>query len=179
MPQATPSAILVQYILKQIKIGAFVATQDWAIEPEIQIIREIMKDFDNFCLNCSATLSVFTVSKFCKKCILKNRTASNTRNYQKRTNKKILHKFYDFQKISLLSSPYFQGKWTAPNVKKQRWRMINIVSIVGFNFIVQYVYQLGMNVRILSFINFNYKGIICKRCNNAITVKPCCYCNES
>jgi hypothetical protein len=28
MPQATPSAILVQYILKQIKIGAFVATQD-------------------------------------------------------------------------------------------------------------------------------------------------------
>ena len=68
-----------------------------------------MKDFDLYCTRCNCTLPVGSPpdKEYCSKCWKIHRKNYNRQKYLATSIRKKTKQFYDFQKISLIQSPYF------------------------------------------------------------------------
>lgn len=71
-----------------------------------------MKDFDMFCIDCNSSLPI-SANRYmqrCNKCTRIYRRKYNQKLYYKQSKNKKLAKFYSFQRVALIQSPYMTDK---------------------------------------------------------------------
>lgn len=71
-----------------------------------------MNDFDRYCVMCDGTLPVGShpEKEYCDKCWIIHRKKYNQTKYYEKVYRTKLKKFYSFQRIPLILSPYFSDK---------------------------------------------------------------------
>ena len=71
-----------------------------------------MKSFDQYCIKCNYTLPIGADvnRQYCDKCWKVHRRNYNRSKYQQKKYQETLKKFYSYQRIPLIQSPYLSGK---------------------------------------------------------------------
>lgn len=80
------------------------------------------KDYDLYCIRCEELLPLGSPNdkQYCNGCWKIHKKEYNKELYHKTTYKRNLRKFYDFQRIPLIQSPYFTERRILKVKIKQR-----------------------------------------------------------